>query len=55
MESGSESSDEYPIKPSMIFKEGKWIDPPSTSTENEAATQGFVPRYVLCITLFIFY
>ena len=37
----------------MIFKHGKWTDPPSTSTENEAGTQGFVPRYVLNSFLFL--
>ena len=45
MESESEMSDDWAIKPSMIFNGEKWIDPPSTSTETEAGTQGFVPRY----------
>ena len=47
MESGSDSSEEFPIKPSMIFKNGKWTDPPSTSKGTESGTQGFLPRYGL--------
>ena len=50
MESGSE---EFPINPSVIFKNGKWTDPPSTSTGTEAGTQGFLPRYGL--STFFFY
>ena len=45
MESESEMSDDWPVEPSMIFNGEKWINPPSTSTETEAGTQGFVPRY----------
>ena len=44
MESESEMSDDWSMKPSMIFKNGKWTDPPSTSRETESGTQGFVPR-----------
>ena len=46
MDSNTNISQEDPVQQSLIFKRGKWTQPPPTSTDTDSATQEFTVRYV---------
>ena len=43
----SGNSSEVDMKPSLIYKNGHWTDPPTTSTDSQSCSQDISTRYAL--------